>query len=368
MSRKLEDVKRSAKRSKNKAEKKIIIIILVFLLFCATVFFSFSFFIRTNLEAVGKGEPTSIEIPLGYSLSDVAQLLKDQELIRDAFAFEYFAKREDLEEGIQAGYYEISPEWTAQEIIEKLTTGEVENKSFTIPEGKNIEEMAKILETKKICVAADFIAETKKVSDYQEKYAFLKDIPLESENGQSRTLEGYLFPDTYTVKVNATTEEIINTMLNRFDEIYGSKYLKRTAELEKTIDDIVILASIIELEAFHQEDKAPIASVFYNRLDIDMPLEADSTTNYARGEKKVILTTEQTRIDSPYNTYVYPGLPFGPIGSPGQESIEAALYPAQTDYLFFMSNIETGKTYFNKTYEEHLQDVDTHLGSYPAGQ
>ncbi len=368
MNRKLEEVKRSAKRSKNKAEKKIIITILIFLLFCATVFFSFSFFIRTNLEAVGKGELTGIEIPLGYSLDEVAELLKSEELIRDAFAFEYFAKREDLDGGIQAGYYEISPDWTVAEIMEKLTNGEVEDKSFTIPEGKNIEEMALILEKKNICAAGDFVAETKKVADYQKQYSFLKAIPLEAKNGESRSLEGYLFPDTYKIKINATAEEIIVLMLDRFEEIYKPDDLKRTAEMGKTIDDIVILASIIELEAFHQEDKAPIASVFYNRLDQDMPLEADSTTNYARGEKKVILTTEQTRIDSPYNTYVYPGLPFGPIGSPGEESLQAVLYPAETDYLFFMSNIETGKTYFNKTYEDHLKDVDIHLSSYPAGQ
>lgn len=368
MNRKLEEVKRSAKQSKNKAEKKIIIIILVFLLFCATVFFSFSFFIRTNLEAVGKGELTGIEIPLGYSLDEVAQLLESEELIRDAFAFKYFAKREDLDQVIQAGYYEISPDWTVEEIMEKLMTGEVQNKSFTIPEGKNIEEMAAILKEKNICASGDFVDETKKVADYQKQYSFLKDIPLEANNGESRSLEGYLFPDTYKIKKNATAEEVVLVMLDRFEEIYTPEYLKRTAEMDKTIDDIVILASVIELEAGHQEDREPIASVFYNRLDQDMLLEADSTTNYARGDKKVILTTEQTRIDSPYNTYVYPGLPFGPIGSPGEESLQAALYPAQTDYFFFVSNIETGKTYFNKTYEEHLKDVDIHLASYPAGQ
>ncbi|MDP2843573.1 MAG: endolytic transglycosylase MltG, partial [Acetobacterium sp.] len=138
--------------------------------------------------------------------------------------------------------------------------------------------------------------------------------------------------------------------------------LKQTKEMDKTVDEIVIMASIVELETKFVEDKANAASVFYNRIAENMPLQSDITVDYARGEKTPVLTTEQTKFASPYNTYINTGLPFGPICSFGETSLEAALNPAKTSYLYFVADMDSGKIYFNETYDEHLEDVQRYMG------
>jgi UPF0755 protein len=356
--------KQGIKKDKNVTGKFIAIIILLIIILGATAVFSFNYFITKKLEPVGNGKAIIIEIKEGFVLSDTAEILKENNLIQDELAFELLAKKEKKENLIQSGSYEISPTESSEEILNHLVNGEVYDFSVTIPEGKNIHEMGDILEENNVCSAADFVEEATKVEHYQKFYPILNSISLESKDGYSRTLEGYLFPDTYGFKPNIEASEVIETMLNRFVEIFNSDYIKQTEKTEKTIDEIVILSSIIELETKYLEDKPLAASVFYNRLAIDQPLQSDITVDYARGERNAILTTEQTQFDSPYNTYIHPGLPFGPICSFGKLSLEAALYPTDTNYYYFVADIETGKTYFNETYEEHLVDVEKYLGDY----
>ena len=165
-----------------------------------------------------------------------------------------------------------------------------------------------------------------------------------------------MFPDTYQFTANMSAHDILQVMLNRFDEIYTDKYQARAAELGMTTDEVVTLASVIEREAASPDEARLVSSVFHNRLkSSDYPyLQSCATVQYVLKERKPVLSVADTKIDSPYNTYQNKGLPVGPIASPGKSSLEAALYPADTDYLFFVVG-KDGKTVFSKTYEEHLR-------------
>ena len=354
---------RSEKRPQRKKGKLVAIILLLLVIFGATGVFSYNYFIGQMLEPVGDGDLVYVQIEDGAVIGDVSQLLAENKLIRDAFAFELLAKKNNTANQIQSGYYAFSPSESAQQILDRLVSGDVADSTVTIPEGRNISEFAKILEEKNICDADAFIEETKKVAEYQKNYPILSSIPLEPKDGVSRTLEGYLFPDTYSFTPNTEPSEVVTAMLDRFVEVYNKDYLKRTTEMGKTVDDIVIMASVVELETKLVEDKANAASVFYNRIAANMPLQSDITVDYARGEKTAVLTTDQTQFASPYNTYINTGLPFGPICSFGETSLEAALYPATTKYLYFVADMKTGKIYFNETYEEHLADVEKYMGN-----
>ncbi|MDD3306205.1 MAG: endolytic transglycosylase MltG [Acetobacterium sp.] len=354
---------RTRQAPRRKTGKLIAIIFLLLVVFGATGVFSFNYFIGQMLEPVGSGELVYVQIEEGAVISEVAELLAENNLIKDAFAFEMLAKKEKAAQQIQSGYYAFSPAESAQQILDRLAIGDVADATVTIPEGRNISEFAEILEEKDVCDADAFIEETKKVAEYQKDYSILSNIPLTEKDGVSRTLEGYLFPDTYSFSPGTEPSEVVTAMLDRFEEVYDQELQKQTKEIGKTVDEIVIMASIVELETKFVEDKANAASVFYNRIAADMPLQSDITVDYARGEKTAVLTTEQTQFPSPYNTYLNTGLPFGPICSFGETSLEAALNPAETSYLYFVADMDSGKIHFNETYEEHLEDVGKYMGN-----
>jgi len=359
----VKEPKQPRQKKKKEPGKIIAIIMLLIIILGATGVFSFNYFISDKLTPVGEGDSVVIEIAEGSVINDIADQLAKKNLIQDALAFELLAKKQGNADMIQTGYYEFNPSQSAEEILNRLVEGDIYDFAVTIPEGRNIKEFATILEEHKVCSADAFIAETKKVADYQEKYPILSSIPLEAKDGISRTLEGYLFPDTYNFSPNTDPLIVVTAMLDRFVEIYTPEYLSRTVEMGKTVDQIVIMASMVELETKFDEDKANAASVFYNRLAADQPLQSDITVDYARGDKTAILTTEETQFPSPYNTYINKGLPFGPICSFGEPALKAALYPADTKYMYFVADINTGKIYFNETYEGHLADVEKYLGS-----
>ena len=171
-------------------------------------------------------------------------------------------------------------------------------------------------------------------------------------------LEGYLFPSTYQVAPKADEEQIITTMLNQFDTVFTDEYKARAKKLGYTENQIIIIASIIEKEAQVDEDRPKIASVIYNRLDDGMNLQMCSTVQYILGKAKPVLSVADTKIDSPYNTYIHSGLPKGPICSPGEASIKAALYPAKTDYMYFVvSEKLDGSHNFSKSYSKFEKDT-----------
>lgn len=232
-----------------------------------------------------------------------------------------------------------------------LTEGEKQQEDIkvTFPEGFDIEKMAKRLEENKIISADEFI---KGVKEYE--------LPLYIKNveGRKYPLEGYLFPDTYFFREGATAKEIIDIMIQNFEQVF-EEIKKETKKdiVDNDIDKIIILASVIEKEAEQDTERARVASVFYNRLDIDMKLQSCATVLYALGEHREELYNKDLEVKSPYNTYLMEGLPLGPICSPSKASIEAAVNPEETEYLFFISNDDRTHN-FTTSYDEFLKYKD----------
>lgn len=351
-----------AKRKKGGLKYKLPIVIAAVVLIVVIGIFAGRGFYNAMLEPTGTSTETMIvEIPDGSTIKDVGEILYDQGLIKNTMIFQSYAGRHSRgTSGMQAGNYEMNHAMSVPDIVNKMLNGDVYSGAIPVllSEGKNINEMAQILEKHNICTSAAFISETKKLGEYKALYPILSSIP----DDKNRTLEGYLFPDTYEIEPGSTASDVVKKMLDRFTEVYNQNFMQQTTEKGKTVDEIVIMASIVELETKLPEDKANAASVFYNRIAQGMHLQSDITVDYALGKKHAVLTEEQTKIDSPYNTYQNPGLPVGPICSPGKSSIDAAINPAQTKYLFFVADMDSGKLYFNETLEGHNADVQKYMG------
>ncbi len=229
----------------------------------------------------------------------------------------------------------------------KTITKSRETKKFTIPEGYELKQIVDKLSAENLIDREKFMHLVEYGKFHHE---FIKDLPI-----RKNRLEGYLFPDTYEIYTDTSEEDIIKKMLDRFEQKFESKYYKKSKQLNMTIDQVITLASIIEREAMLDEERYLISSVFHNRLKSnEYPfLQSCATVQYILGERKPILSIQDTKIDSPYNTYKFSGLPPGPIASPGEKAIEAALYPEETEYMFFSANNDGSHT-FSKTYEQHL--------------
>lgn len=309
--------------------------------------------------------PEYITIEQGMTTSQVAQLLEDSHLVRNALVFQSYAGRHSYGGAeIQAATYELTQAMSVSEIYTKLINGDSyvgASKIVAIPEGLNINQVASIAEEAGVCTADEYLAEASDINKYLPLYPILDSIPVDEI--PERTLEGYLFPDTYEIVGEGAegAAALVQNQLTQFTLKYTDEMIQKTHEAGRTVDEIVILASIVELESKFPDDRPLVASVFYNRMAIDMPLQSDITIDYIYGTRTPVLTTEQTQIESPYNTYINLGLPLGPICSPGLASIEAAIEPAETNYLYFVADLETGQLYFNETLDEHYEDVETYL-------
>ena len=173
---------------------------------------------------------------------------------------------------------------------------------------------------------------------------------------EGKSLEGFLFPDTYIFTIDATAEEIVIKMLSNFDKRVSSDMRDDLAAEDRSLYEILIFASVVEGEVPSDADRGVVAGIFKNRLDIDMALQSDATIDYIKGEAEIKHTLADLEIDSLYNTYKYPGLPPGPINNPSLASIEAAINPSETDYMYFLNNATTGETVFSKTFDEHINN------------
>ena len=250
----------------------------------------------------------------------------------------------DVDTKILPGTVTVLPGMSYDEILQMLAFEDHSDK-ITIPEGYEIRQIADVLEDAGLIDREVFY---EKLDPNLYDYAFLEDLP-DREN----PLEGYLYPSTYNFNEGMSEEHIIDKMLQAFDENFIPEYYERAQELNMSVDEIVTLASIIEREAGTTEEMNKISGVFYNRLNTNMRLQSCATVQYILQERKENLTTEDTKIESPYNTYQNDGLPIGSIASPGKDCIEAALYPEQTDALYFVLGAD-GNHIFSKTYEEHI--------------
>lgn len=335
------------KRANSKVNIKI------FLLLCAVVLavagFSAQQWWSKGMQAFDPAASGNLQVtvPSGTGTRGIATLLEEAGLIRSGDFFVIASRLQKLDGKLRAGTYTLSANMDLPAIFDRLLAGQDETRRFTIPEGYDIRRTAESLEEQGIVKKDDFY-EALAAGSFD--YRFLADIPA----GENQ-LEGFLYPDTYEVYAGATATEIIEKMLDRFDQLFTDDQYLRAEELGLSIREAVTLASVIEREAVVPEDRPVIAGVFLNRLAIGMPLQSCATVQYILGEQKPVLSTTDTQIDSPYNTYRIVGLPPSPICSPGIASIEAALWPTETDYLYFLAKGD-GSHVFSVTYEEHLQN------------
>ena len=290
--------------------------------------------------------PVAIKIDKGMGVKEISSLLSQRGLIRNKFWFEVYIWAKKQESRMQAGGYELSITQNVPEIVSVITGGKVikDETQITFPEGFTMAQIKERFLAQGFSVAENLNQE--KIGDYQVQYKLLAQAPSEA------SLEGFLFPDTYRFKNDTKEAEIVKKLLDNFDKKMLPEWREAIAKQNKTIYEVIILASIVQQEAIGDQDMPMIAGVFANRLRIGMALESDATINYVTGKKDRQPLYEDLKVNSPYNTYQNRGLPPTPICNPGAAAIEAAINPATTDYLFFLHPLD-GATVFSKTLDEH---------------
>lgn len=291
----------------------------------------------------------------GEGVKQISTNLEIEGLIRGAGFFQIYVWRENLASKVQAGKYELSSSMSIPEIAAVLSGGKIkyEDVWITIPEGFLSREIDRRIAESGLLREGEFV---NAVSGFDvTQFDFLSDRP----NGAG--LEGYFFPDTYKFTKGATTDDIMKKMLDNFGKKLTPELRDQIGKQGKTIFKTVILASIIEKEAGSKEDMGKISSVFHNRLNAGYKLESDATVNYVIGKGRAQATYEDIEVNSPFNTYVYAGLPPAPIANPGMDAIKAAIYPETTEYYYFLTKKDTNEAVFSKTYEEHLLNKAKYL-------
>lgn len=289
-------------------------------------------------------EPRTFEVTTGETAAVIARRLEAQGFIDSTLAFLLAVYDEDAQDSLQAGLYPISAAMTPREIALVLQRAIELHIVLRIIEGWRLSEISAAVEEAFPSIPAEEFEAAAVVGDRTSP--LLAGLPPETP------LEGFLYPDTYFLRTEATAEEIIILLLETFEQRAGSTLLAAAAERETTVHDLVKLASLVEREARDREESARIAGVYANRLSIGMKLDADPTIQYALGEWRELLL-EDLQLDSPYNTYLVAGLPPTPICSPGQAALEAAADPEEHDFFFFVADPETGRHVFARTLEEH---------------
>jgi UPF0755 protein len=296
----------------------------------------------------GYGTPeVFVEIPSGTGVNAIGHRLVDAGVIRNPYAFRLAMRVSDEGRPLKAGEYRFTEALTPADVIEKLARGDVYLRPITFPEGLTIAEMGGIFEQHGFGTAQEFVqAATKAVADIREL------------DPSARSLEGYVFPETYSLPRHTTAPMLVGQMVERFKRVTAE--LRAEAQARNvSLRELVTLASIVEKETAKAEERPLVAAVYRNRLRIGMPLQCDPTVIYAlrqAGRYNGNLTHENMQFDSRYNTYRYPGLPPGPIASPGRAALEAAARPADVPYLYFVSKND-GSHVFATTLAEHNRNV-----------
>ncbi len=325
----------------------IFIVFIIFAVHIATLYFHARSGVLNTDEKKDREEFfTTIEIEEGSDLKTISETLHEAGIIESPFFFRMKCKLENADTEISYGSFELSNYMDFDELMEALSTPPGEDyMKFTVIEGDSVYDIADKLEEAGVCSRDEFFDEC---DNGEFDYDFIADIP-EREN----RLEGYLFPDTYFIYDNYTAWDVVNVMLENFNNrvVEGLN----VPNGEYTLDDYVIIASIIEKEVKYADERPIVASVIYNRLAQGMKLQMDATVLYAKHEKSARVFEADTQIESEYNTYQVEGLPKGPIGNAGLSSFEGAIYPAATDYIYYvLENTETGQHFFTDNYDEFL--------------
>jgi len=310
---------------------------------------------RVNQPYRGYAQPEQfVEIPQGAGSAGLGARLVSAGVIRDATTFRLALWMSHKGRALKAGEYRFDRAMTPFEIIDKIARGDVFVITLTFPEGHTIAEMARIVESHGLGPAAAFVQAATDVS-------LIRDL-----DPAAKDLEGYLFPETYAVSRHTDAPKLVRMMVARFEKVFTPDLRQAAANRNLTVRQAVTLASIVEKETAKAEERPLVAAVYTTRLRIGMPMQCDPTVIYAlvkAGRYDGNIHKDDLSFDSPYNTYRYPGLPPGPIASPGRASLEAAVHPADADYLYFVSRND-GSHAFSRTLEEHNRNVQQYQVQY----
>lgn len=347
------------KQKKRKRNKRIALLILVGVVLAAGVGFCANLAYRDINGLDGDGKSYVIDVPAGAGASKVATLLSNRGIIKYPTLFKLYAGNKYM---FQQGRHSVSTSMTYDELLETFGSyaegGVGEQVEVVIPEGYELVQIAELLEQNGLTTKDEFLNEV----NYGEfDYDFVAQIPREENR-----LEGYLYPATYQIYPGTSAHDIVLMMLSAFNSNVMPVY--NASGTTDTVDYIVTMASVIEREAANESEMKTVSSVFNNRLYEGRKLESCATVQYILHERKTVLSVEDTEIDSPYNTYKYKGLPIGPISSPGLAAIKAALYPIDTDYMYFVADPSGSKNYFSQTYEEHNEKIEQLNNGLPVDE
>ena len=288
-----------------------------------------------------------VDIPPGVGPSSIGRRLAESGVVRDQLSFRVALARSGQARRLQAGEYRFDRPMNTREVIDKLARGEVFLRPITFPEGLTIRQMSEIYEREGGGSKTEFLRAARNGT-------LIHDIDPAADD-----LEGYLFPDTYSLPRKATPDQLVQRMVTAFRDVLSPEIVQRAAARGLSVRELLTLASLVEKETAKAEERPVVAAVYANRLRIGMGMQCDPTVIYALervGKYTGNLTRDDLRFDSPYNTYRYAGLPPGPIASPGRASIEAAASPADVPYVYFVSRND-GSHVFSVTLDEHNRNV-----------
>lgn len=294
-----------------------------------------------------------IHVQSDMSAQDIADTLKAGGYIQSATWFRIVAKVTGQDSSLKEGEYVMDSHMSLRHMLGKLGCGKSEAARLVIPEGYTVWQIAKAVAQIGTISEADFLAAAK---DSSQLYPYMQG----NRSQVTFPTEGFLFPDTYFIPNNATAQDVVAMMLRNFDHRLTPDMKEKIAAKNLSIYQFVTLASLVEKEAKFDADRPLIASVFLNRLQTHMKLQSDASISYAMGSHKAAYSIAETQYDSPYNTYMYEGLPPGAIGNPGLDSMNAVLSAPQTSYFYFVADGE-GHNYFAMTYEDHMKNVEAHM-------
>lgn len=348
-----EEVKRPKKR-KHRVLRAVIYsvsIVIVSAVLAAAVLYSVTDYLGLFRPEVEK----NVKIPSGASISEIADILQDDGIIRSSLVFNAYMSI-TKKHGLKDGTYALNSHMSYKEIVRTLKNSE--NRAtvkVTIPEGYTVERIAELLEKNSVCSRSDFL---KSADSASIDFDFQSEIP--DYEKRFYRLEGYLFPDTYEFYVDSSSDTVVKKMLANFDKRFDDELREKAKKMGMSVDEVVTLASIIQTESSNTSEMRAVSSVFHNRLEKGVNgvkmLQSDATVLYAKNSEETSSLSTKEQVAAGYNTYEVEGLPAGPISNPGLAAIKAALSPADTSYYFFVSDKE-GNYYYAKTYNQHLKNI-----------
>ncbi len=330
--------------------QKVTRVVMILILLLVGLTLTGYYILLMQLDPVDPGDNTCIDIRIAENntASQVAELLYSNRLIRNETLFLAYCRHKGLDSSLKAGHYQFNRSQSLREIAADISVGKVVTIAFTIPEGYTVDKIGELLVEKDICT----IEEWQQAINTDYNYEFLQ----LADPGEGKSyLEGFLFPDTYVIAEDTSAAEIVNAMLGNFEKLWAEEFEQQALDHGMNVYDTIIIASMIEKEAMADDERKTISGVIKNRLEKGMLLQIDATVLYIlNNDEKDIIYYEDLEIDSPYNTYLYSGLPQAPIACPGKAAIDAALNPEQHEYLYYVARGD-GSHQFSKTYSEHLQ-------------